>query len=100
MGCGTWAWAWHACCWLHYSRRRPSDKDDKDVSMLLIALLANDDGVDIRKDNDDDDDEQQQSQQEGEEGAGTGRGGCGKTSTTWGTKLFDYNAVHYGLKSR
>lgn len=29
----------------------PSDKDDKDVSMLLIALLANDDGVDIRKGN-------------------------------------------------
>lgn len=36
---------------LHYARQMPSDKDDKDVSMLLIALLANDDGVDIRKDN-------------------------------------------------
>lgn len=87
-------WAWHACCWLHYSRL-PSDKDDKDVSMLLIALLANDDGVDIRKDNDNDDDEQQRQSVEGGDRGGT----VGKT-TARGTKLFDYNAVHYGLKPR
>jgi len=34
------------CCCRCTPNQMPSDKDDKDVSMLLIALLANDDEVD------------------------------------------------------
>jgi len=61
---------------LHTPRQMPSDKD---VSMLLIALLANDDGVDIYNEYD------KQQHERDEDKAGVG------------TKLFDYNAMHYGL---